>query len=201
MKKLSFINYLLGISVITVIFLVTYATVQQTYRSVANDPQIQIARDINSKLEQGKPVDNFFIDTIEMTSSLSVFNVLYDPEGKPVRSSGYLQKKMPEIPPGVFEFARKNGEHAVTWQPQPGVRMAMVIVRSSAFPVGFVASGRSLQEVEIREYNLITIIFFGWIICIALVLLHAALNFYNSHKTNFKLHENIPVVDRAFPVQ
>ena len=186
MKKVSFINYFLIIAIVTVISGVIYATVQQSYRSGANDPQIQIACDMNSKLQQGKSVENFFTDTIDITQSLSVFNVLYDDSGKPIRSSGYLQNKRLAIPAGVFEFAKKNGEHDVTWQPQPGVRMAMVIVRSNSFPVGFVASGRSLQEVEIREHNLITIICFGWIICVALVLLHAALNFYNSRKTNFK---------------
>jgi sensor histidine kinase regulating citrate/malate metabolism len=186
MKKILFIDYFLVIAIITAISGIIYATVQQTYRSGANDPQIQIARDINSKLQQGKPVENFFADTIDIAQSLSVFNVLYDDAGKPIRSSGYLQNKMPGIPVGVFEFAKKNGEHDVTWQPQAGVRMAMVIVSSNSSPVGFVASGRSLQEVEIREHNLITIIFFGWIICIALVLLHAVLNFYSKPKVNSK---------------
>ncbi|HEV8084010.1 MAG TPA: hypothetical protein VGP55_12450 [Chitinophagaceae bacterium] len=183
MKKVSSINYLLVTAIITVISVIIYAAVQQVYRSGANDPQIQIARDINSNLRQGKPVENFFTDTIDISQSLSVFNVLCNDAGKPIRSSGLLQNKMPVIPVGVFEFAKKNGEHEVTWQPQPGVRMAMVIVASSSSPVGFVASGRSIQEIEIRVHNLITIIFFGWMVCIALTLLHAVFHFYNSRKT------------------
>lgn len=182
MKKNSFINYFLAIAIITVISGIIYAAVHQSHRSGANDPQMQIARDINSKLQHSKPVENFFTDTIDIAQSLSVFNVLYDGAGEPIRSSGYFKNKMPAIPAGVFEFAKKNGEHDVTWQPQPGVRMAMVIVRSNSFPVRFVASGRSLQEVEGREYNLVTIIFFGWIACIALVLLHAVINFYKNSK-------------------
>lgn len=185
MKKILFINYFLMIAIVTVISGIIYATVQQVYRSGANDPQTQIARDINSKLLQGKPVENFFVDTIDIAQSLSVFNMLYDDAGKPILSSGYLNDKMPELPVGFFEFAKKNGEHDVTWQPRPGVRMAMVIVSSNSSPVAFVASGRSLQEVEIREHNLVTIIFFGWIICIALVLLHAAINFYTSRQNKF----------------
>ncbi len=108
MKKDSFINYLLVIAIVTVISGIIYATVQQTYRSGANDPQMQIARDINSKLQHGKPVENFFTGTIDIAQSLSVFNVLYDDSGKPIRSSGYLQNKMPAIPAGVFEFAKKK---------------------------------------------------------------------------------------------
>ena len=184
MKTFSFLNYLFVVIIITVIFGVIYATVQQNYRTGANDPQIQIARDINAKLHQGKPVDNFFADTIDIAQSLSTFATLYDANGKPVRSSGYLDGKMPELPAGVFDFAKNHGEHEVTWQPRSGVKMAMVIVSSNAFPVGFIASGRSLQEVEVREHNLITMIFLGWIICIGLVLFHGGLQFYIQRTKN-----------------
>ena len=57
MKKISFINYSLAIAIITVISGIIYATVQQTYRSGANDPQIQIARDINSNFQQAYLVE------------------------------------------------------------------------------------------------------------------------------------------------
>jgi sensor histidine kinase regulating citrate/malate metabolism len=182
MKKLSFLNYLMVITIITVIFGVTYATVQQSYRTAANDPQIQIARDINASLQQGKTVEGFLADTIDIGQSLSTFVALYDANGKPVRSSGDLDGKMPELPAGVFEFAKSHGEHQVTWQPRSGVRMAMVIVSSTASPVGFVAAGRSLQEVEVREHNLIIMIFTGWIVCSVLILIHAEVQFYKSSK-------------------
>jgi hypothetical protein len=172
-------------AIITIIFGVIYVTVQQSYRSGANDPQIQLARDINLKLHEGKAVDNFFTDSINIAQSLSPFAVLYDANGKPLRSSGYLNGKMPELPAGVFDYAKANGEHDVTWQPQSRVRMAMVIVivSSNSSSVGFVAAGRSLQEVEIREHNLITMIFIGWIICIGLVLIYAVIQFYR-HRIN-----------------
>jgi hypothetical protein len=183
-NKIPFLNYLLVIAIITIIFVVIYAVVQQNYRTGANDPQIQIARDIHAKLNQGKPVDNFFADTIGIAQSLSTFATLYDANGKPVRSSGYLDGKMPELPAGVFDFAKIHGENEVTWQPRNGVRMAMVIISSNASPAAFVASGRSLQEVEVREHNLITIIFLGWIICIGLVLFHSGLQFYIQRTKN-----------------
>ena len=107
------------------------------------------------------------------------------PVENPVRSSGYLDGKMPELPAGVFDFAKTQGEHEVTWQPRNGVRMAMVIISSNSFPVGFVAAGRSLQEIEVREHNLITMVFLGWIICIGLVLLHAVLQFYRTGQNKF----------------
>jgi sensor histidine kinase regulating citrate/malate metabolism len=180
MRKFSFLDYLLLVIIITLMFGVIYVTVQQSYRNSANDPQIQIARDIQVRLRQGKPVENFLADTIDIAQSLSTFIALYNASGKPIRSSGNLGGKMPELPAGVFDFAKAHGEHQVTWQPRSEVRMAMVIIRSNSSPVGFVAAGRSLQEVEVREQNLMTVVFFGWIICIGLMLLHAVLQFHRT---------------------
>ena len=54
MKKVPFINYFLVIAIVTVISGIIYATVQQAYRTAANDPQIQIARDIKFKTATGQ---------------------------------------------------------------------------------------------------------------------------------------------------
>ncbi len=182
MKKLSFLNYFFVLAIITILFGTIYVTVQQSYRSGANDPQIKNTRDINIKLHEGKSIENFFQDTIDIARSLSSFAAVYDAYGNPIRSSGFLEGKMPQLPPGVFEFTKSHGEHAVTWQPRSGVRMAMVVISSNTSPIGFVASGRSLQEVEVREHNLVTMVFFGWIGCVGLVLLHAVIQFYRNQK-------------------
>lgn len=180
MKRISFLNYLLVIIIITIIYGVIYVSVQQSYRSTANDPQIQIVQDLSFKLRQNKAVDNYFTDTIDISQSLSTFVVLYDIKGKPIRSSGFLNGKMPELPAGVFDHTKTHHEYAVTWQPQNGVRIALVILNSNVSQVGFVASGRSLQEVEIREANLVTMVLLGWIICMGLVLLYAVIQFYRT---------------------
>lgn len=185
MKKISFLEYFLVMAIITVIFGIVYAAVQQCYRAAANDPQIQIARDINERIHRGQPVESFFTDTVDIEQSLSTFVTLYKPDQKPMRSSGYLDGKMPELPAGVLDFAKTAGEHEVTWQPRSGVRMAMVIINSKSSPVGFVAAGRSLKEVEVREQNLITIVFVGWIMCVALTLFYALVQFYRTRQINF----------------
>ena len=185
MEKVPSLNYLFVLAIITVIFGVIYATVQQSYRTTANDPQIQIARDINARIHQGKPVESFLTDTIDITHSLSTFAALYEANGKPIRSSGYLDRKMPELPAGVFDFAKTQGEHEITWQPRSGVRMAMVVINSNFSPVGFIVAGRSLQEVEVREHNLIIMAFLGWLVCIGLLLLHAALQFHRTTENKF----------------
>ena len=170
LKKFSWLDILFVIAIITTVFGVIYVTVQQCYLSGADDPQIQLVRDINLKLHTGKSIDRFFDDSINIAQSLSPFVVLYNANGKPLRSSGYFNGKMPELPAGVFNVAKTNGEHEVTWQPQMGVRMALVILYSNTSPVGFIAAGRSLQEVEIREHNMVVMILIGWIMCIAVIL-------------------------------
>ena len=183
MKILSFLNYLLLIAVITIIMGVIYATVQQSYRTGANDPQIQIAEDVGAKIQQGKSVENIFqTDTIDISNSLSPFVVLYDASGRPLHSTGYLNSKMAQLPAGVFNVAKSDGQDRVTWQPQDGVRMAMVLIHINSSPVQFVAVGRSLTEVEIRESNLIKMIFVGWILCLVIVLLSIGIGYYKKSK-------------------
>ena len=183
MKKTSLLDYFFLIAIITIIFGVMYVTVQQSYRSGADDPQIQLARDISSRLIEGESVDKVFTDSINIAQSLSPFLVLYDANEKPIRSSGYLNGRMPEMPPGVFDVAKINSEHNVTWQPQKGLRLAMVIVKTNSSPVGFVAAGRLLQEVEIRVHNLVTMIVIGWILCVGLILLYGVVEYYK-HRIN-----------------
>ncbi|MGH2645976.1 MAG: hypothetical protein ACRDE8_00345 [Ginsengibacter sp.] len=182
MKKNLFLNYFLVIVIITVVFGTIYITVQQSYRTGANDPQIQIARDISTKLQYGKTIEAFFTDTIDISKSLTTVVALYDINGKPIRSSGYLNGSLPELPLGVFDYVKTHDEYEVTWQPRSDVRMAMVIVNTNSSPVGFVVAGRSLKEVEMREHNLVTIIFIGWIISIAFVLVHALLQFFKERE-------------------
>ena len=179
MKRFSFFNYLPAMAVITVIFGVIYATVQQGYRTGANDPQLQMARDIKTRLSEGRPVDIFFTDTVDISQSLATVAVLYDADGKPLLSSGYLNGKMLQLPAGVFDYVKTHNEDDITWQPRAGVRMAIVVVSS---PGGFIAVGRSLQEVEIREHDLVIMVFMGWIICIGLLLVFAAVQFYRRDK-------------------
>jgi len=50
MKQLPVVTHLAAGIIITTIMLLIYACVQQSYRSSANDPQLQIARDLSNAL-------------------------------------------------------------------------------------------------------------------------------------------------------
>src|ERR1051326_6952305 len=100
---------------VTILCGLIYVTVQQTYRSGANDPQLQLAKDISYRLEKGLSIDNLLsIDSIEISRSLSPFVVLYDNDGNPVRSTATLDGQLPRIPKGVLDFTRKNKEDVLS---------------------------------------------------------------------------------------
>ena len=179
MKNLTTLNYLVATALVTIVMLLIYATVQQTYRTGLNDPQIQIARDISSKLEKGRSIESFIAtDSIDITRSLSPFIILYDGQGKAIRSNAFLDGKMPQVPAGLFDIVKNKSEHRVTWQPRKGVRMAMVIVQTNAAPVQFVASGRSMTDVEERIQQMRTMVFFAWVICLVIISITAILNHF-----------------------
>jgi len=179
MKQLPFVTHLTAAIIITTIMLLIYACVQQSYRTSANDPQLQIARDISDDLRNGRSGKKFLdADTIDIAQSLAVFTALFDAAGKPIQSTGLLDGKLPLPPSGVFEFTRANTENVLTWQPRAGVRMAMVFEKIKAPGKGFVAAGRSLKETEIREGNLVKMIGLAWAACLFVLLVNLSIQLH-----------------------
>jgi hypothetical protein len=129
-----------------------YLAVQQSLRISANDPQIQMAEDAASALNNGATVESVLpSNKVELTISLAPFMIIYDNSGKVLASSAFLHATTPIYPSGVLDYTRQHDEDRVTWQPEHGVRMATVAVR---YNNGFVMAGRSLREVENRISNI-----------------------------------------------
>ncbi len=177
------ITHFIAAIIVTVILLAVYISVQQSYRSAANDPQMQMARDMRIALIKGKSINKFIpADTIDIAQSLSSFTEIFDDSGKPLQSTGYLNESLPQPPAGVFEFTKANNEDILTWQPQPDARMAMVFEKVNAGNIGFVAVGRSLKETELHESNLVKMIGLTWIACMGVLLVHLLTQFYLNKK-------------------
>jgi hypothetical protein len=139
---------------ITALCGLVYLVVQQELRQTANDPQIQIAEDAALAMENGAPVNSRLpADKVAIEKSLSPFVIVFDDRGEVIASSATLHGGTPQLPPGILDYVRTHGEDRVTWQPEPGVRIAAVVVRFTGAQPGFVLAGRSLREVEIREDN------------------------------------------------
>ena len=159
------LSIFIGLAALSTILLgTTYAAVQQNYRQNANDPQIQIAEDAATALSDGATPASLLPSTqIDIARSLAPFIVVYDTDGTPVVTSGTLNGIAPSIPAGVFNYTRQHGEDRFTWQPQKGVRDAVVVASyKSKDSNGFVMAGRSLREVEQRESGLSIMVGLAW---------------------------------------
>jgi|WetSurMetagenome_2_1015567.scaffolds.fasta_scaffold276796_2 hypothetical protein len=141
-----------------------YLVEQQTLRMGANDPQIQMAEDTAAALTKGASMESVMpTNQANIASSLAPFVIIFDDSGKPVASSALLHDQIPTYPTGVFDYVRKNGEDRVTWQPEPGVRIASVVVAYSGTQNGFIMAGRSLRETEKRVDLVGSYVLFAWI--------------------------------------
>ena len=144
--------------------LAMYATVQHALRSGANDPQLQMADDAVTQLEQDADAATIVgSHQVDMTRSLSPFLIVYDANGQPIASSAQLNGHAPAPPSGVFRHASEHQLNVLTWQPQPGVRIAAVIQPFSGRNRGFVLAGRSLRVVEDRESATLEMVGMTWL--------------------------------------
>ncbi len=143
--------------------LLIYVSAQQTGRQMANDPQIEIARDARTALAAGQSINAVIPQTqTELATSLAPFITAVSDDGTVVASSGRLHGELRPVPRGVLESVRQSGEARVTWQPEPGVRMATVVTKNPGASGGFIVVGRSLFETESRIEQLGTLLFLGW---------------------------------------
>lgn len=164
MKKLLLWTSAIGI--IFVVFGTVYGVTQQAQRNDANDPQIQLAEDAATALNQGISPASLAQGHVDMGSSLASFTIIYSMQGTVISGSGYLGTSVPTIPQGVLNAADNQPFNAVTWQPQSGVRIAAVAVKADHY---YVVSGRSLSEVEKRESTTMQLCVTGLLLSLLIV--------------------------------
>jgi hypothetical protein len=163
-----FKRWILTVFVATVLAGLTYAAVQQSYRQSANDPQIQMVEDASTAIASGMaPQSVIASSSIDIAQSLAPYMVVYDASGTPVAGNGMLNGALPSLPSGIFAYVSKNGEDRVTWEPESGVRSAIVVMAITIKGGSeFVMAGRSLREVEFRENALEEMVDVAWILLI-----------------------------------
>lgn len=171
MKKILFLWLFVAI-LLTGLAWLPYALVQQDLRQSANDPQIQMAEDGAASLDAGQSPQQITTSAkVDIARSLAPYIVVFDNAGNPIASSATLNGQIPTIPGGIFDEVRKNGEDRITWQPQSGVRSAIVVTQFKGGNGGFIMAGRSLREVELREENIQLITLLGWLVLLVISLL------------------------------
>jgi len=88
------------------------------------------------------------------------FIAIYDDSGHVLGSNATLHGQLPQPPQGIFTTIRQRGEFRVTWQPQPGLRVALT---GRTLPSGgFVLSGDSLAQADAGQRRLLRDIFPSW---------------------------------------
>jgi len=145
------------------ICLLVYVVAQQTWRTSANDPQIQLARDAAAALAAGRDTAAVVPhESVDMERRLAPFLIVFDANGKVLAASGFLRGQVPGVPKGVLDYVRARGENRITWQPIGGVRIASVIESYAGSQQGFVLAGRSLEETQNRISQFGNLIALAW---------------------------------------
>ncbi len=90
----------------------------------------------------------------------SVFAAIYDASGRVIAGTATLHGRLPQPPPGVFNYMRAHGEDWVSWQPEVGIRVALVGQR---LPNGdFAVAGQSIVRGEAMEDHFNTLLLCIW---------------------------------------
>lgn len=160
--------YWLPLATLTVLLSgLVYVTVQQQYRTSANDPQIQMASDARTALLAGATPQSLVpTTTLDIATSYAPYLAIFDANGQQLASSATLHGAALPVPRGVFQAATPM--NAVSWMPESGVRSALVVV---SYPNGYVVAGRSLALVEDREGNLTRMVTLACVATLALTYL------------------------------
>ena len=137
-----------------------YTVAQQVVRHDADHPQVEMARDAAAKLSAGAPPSSVLPSTaVDLRSSPDPYLIVVNDSGAIVASSATLDGERVIPPAGVFDYVRAHGEDTISWQPDAGVRSAIVV---DAYRGGFVVAGRSLESTENLESSLLLWTFLGW---------------------------------------
>ena len=149
--------------IITALFLFVYIAEQHSLRLGANDQVVQIATDVSNALGQGAPYVSFNSPRpVNIAASLSPYVIIFDADEKMMAGSAVLGGEVPRPPKGIFAYVKAHGEERVTWEPLPGVRVALYGVYHTGVNPGYIFAGRSLSETEKHIDTLTRITLAAW---------------------------------------
>jgi hypothetical protein len=146
-----------------------YVIAQQTVRQAANHPQVEMARDAVSKLDAGASPSSVLPQAavdLDGGNATGAYLIVVDRLHRVLASSVTIGGQQPLPPDGVFDYVQSHGEDVITWQPQAGVRSAIVV---DSFGQGFVVAGRSLKATEDLESALWLWALGGWALAMVVI--------------------------------
>lgn len=166
----SVVIFVLLAVIITLIYGSIYGSVQQVYRSLANDPQVDVVDQLAGIIKQDIPLEAIIgeADQIEIADSKGLFVMVFDKNKNLVGSSAVLNGKALSLPSGVFDQANQDAGNRFTWEPEKGLRMAVVLKQID--DKGYALAGRSLKETELRTNQITTMLIVAWTLSLLVTL-------------------------------
>jgi hypothetical protein len=150
------IGWLAAGIIITLIFGSVYVTLQQIGRHLANAAPAAAAAAQVQQMGSGTLTG----PRLELTADSGVFVMVFGADNQPTSTTVTLHGALPVLPAGVLETARTSGSDFVTWQPEPGLRMA-VVARQAAGNV--IVAGQSLTPFEDSDRMSLLFLAAGWL--------------------------------------
>jgi hypothetical protein len=163
----------------SVVLLGVYVVDQQILRRGADELPGQIVAEVRGEMAHGAEAAAVLsgpkqeVSSPEWLAGKSAFCAVYDADGKAVASDATLWGELPQPPHGIFNVIRDRGWDKVTWQPQPGIRVAL-----TGMPLpngGYVLAGQSLIPGEARTARFSVLMRWVWLAmlagCVAVMLL------------------------------
>jgi hypothetical protein len=156
----------------TFVLLIVYVNDQQNIRLGANEPQEWMAHDTAEKIASGvSPTRAVIGAPVVVMSEHAPYLIAYDKAGSTTAATGIFEGKVSTLPIGVLQHTRDHGTHRLTWEPEPGIRHAIVIVPIQGGDLGYVLSGRSLSYAEQQEELLRERTIYGWLLTLVVSVL------------------------------
>lgn len=151
-------------------FVCTYIVGQQILRmGGANEPQIKDVGEMAIRLNGGlEPKYVIPKENVNFKNSENLFAMVFDKDKKMIATNADLRDYLAGPPGGVLDNAKDMRINKVTWQPEKGVRLAIVAM---PFNNGWVLEGRSLKSVEKNVDNWRLAIMGTWIISVAIFVI------------------------------
>ncbi|MFP3579034.1 hypothetical protein [Arthrobacter sp. fls2-241-R2A-200] len=156
------IGWIAAAAVVTVVFCSVYIAFQQSGRRSADIAPAAAAASAVQMLATSVPS----VPRLELTPESGVFVLVYGSDDRPEAGTATLHGVLPTVPAGVLDTARRSGADAVTWQPEPGLRLA-VVARSAEGKV--VVAGQSLAPYEATDTMVMVYLMLGWFGCVLLL--------------------------------
>lgn len=151
-----FMGWVAAAVIVTIVFGSVYLTLQHMGRQAVNDAPAAAAaaqvQNIGSDPATGP--------RLELTKDSGTVVIVYGDDNRAVSTTVTLHGDVPNLPAGVLDTTRAAGADTVTWQPEPGLRMA-VAIRQAAGKV--VVAGQSLTPFENRDKWTQLVLTAGWL--------------------------------------